>query len=163
MSASCSSQWLYAATSNWRECCIERKSLVKIRTSSWASCAPSSWKAAKPGMNMSTRSKPAWHSAIRGSVSKVAVRGAGTGRSISQLSGARLAGSWAIRSCRIVVPVRGCPTMMIGRRISWAATAGWSLRQASIRSRLARSVTTPSSATPTPTSLSCAVSARDCR
>ena len=91
---------------------------MKIRTSSWASWAPSSWNAAKPGMNESTRSKPAWHSAIRGSVSYVAVCGAGTGRSISQLSGARLAGSCAIRSSRIVVPVRGWPTMMIGRSIS---------------------------------------------
>ena len=38
-------------------------------------------------------------------------------------------GSWAIRSCRIEVPVRGRPTMMIGATIRCSATAGWSLRQ----------------------------------
>ncbi len=64
--------------------------------------------------------------------------GGGQGRSTSQVSGARWAGSWASRSKRMVVPVRGWPQMTRGRRTSPPATSGWVARQSRIRSRLDR-------------------------
>ena len=64
--------------------------------------------------------------------------GAGTGRSTSQVSGARSCGSCASRSWRIVVPVRGWPTMTSGCSIVPAATSGWSRRHALTASRLPR-------------------------
>ena len=67
-----------------------------------------------PGMICSLISRLAWVSAIRGSVSYVSGCGTGQGLSTSHVSGGRSAGSWASRSNRIVVPVRGCPTMKIG-------------------------------------------------
>ena len=42
------------------------------------------------------------------------------------------------------MPVRGWPTMMIGRTTCSSATAGGCLRQSSMRRRFDRSVTTPS-------------------
>ncbi len=69
--------------------------------------------------------------AMRGSVSHVAVSGGGTGRSTSQVSGTRLAGSWASRSWRIVVPVRPWPMITIGGTTSTAATSGCCRRHTS--------------------------------
>ena len=59
------------------------------------------------------------------------------------------------------MPVRGWPTMMIGRTICCSATAGCVRRHSSMRRRFDRSVTMPPSATLTPISLSCAVAASD--
>ena len=63
-------------------------------------------------------------SAIRGSVWNVAASGGGDGNVDSQVSGARLSGSWARMSCRIVVPVRGKPMMKTGRTIRCSAISG---------------------------------------
>ena len=91
-----------------------------IRTHSCASSAPTSWKALNPGIIESTRSNCACTSAIRGSVVYVASSGGGQGLSTSQLRGTRKPGSWASRSNKIVVPVRGWPTTTSGRAIGWS-------------------------------------------
>ena len=96
----------------------------------------------------------AWVSAIRGSVAYASGRGSGHGLSTSHVSGGRSAGSWASRSNRIVVPVRGCPTMKIGRVTGWAATAGFSLRHLTICRRPVRGRMTSRTAISTPRSLS---------
>ena len=67
---------------------------------------------------------PAAHRAMRGSVSKVAASGGGDGNIVSHVSGARLSGSWARMSCRIVVPVRGNPMMNTGLTIRSLAISG---------------------------------------
>ena len=61
---------------------------------------------------------------MRGSVVKVSARGGGEANMTSQVRGARLAGSWARMSWRIVVPVRGMPMMKTGFTISCVAMAG---------------------------------------
>ena len=65
---------------------------------------------------------------MRGSVSNVAASGGGDGNIVSHVSGARLSGSWARMSCRIVVPVRGNPMMNTGATICSSAIAGNCLR-----------------------------------
>ena len=54
---------------------------------------------------------------MQGSLVNVARRGGGDGNIVSQVSGARFAGSWARMSCRTVVPVRGIPMMNTGATI----------------------------------------------
>ena len=66
----------------------------------------------------------AWHASTRGSSLPTAASGGGDGNMSSQVSGARFAGSWFRMSCRIVVPVRGRPTMKTGCTTSTWAISG---------------------------------------
>ena len=106
-----------------------RKSPAVMRTHSCASVAPIGWKLVNPGMSESAMASVSSTSAMRGSVSYVAVSGGGSGRSTSHVSGARRLGSSASRSYRIVVPVRGWPTMTIGWSIPTSAISGCRRRQ----------------------------------
>ena len=99
-----------------------------IVTHSWESSAPIGWMALNSGISFSRSGKVAAAMAMRGSVVKVSARGGGEGNMTSHVSGARLAGSWARMSWRIVVPVRGMPMMKTGFTISWPAMAGSVLR-----------------------------------
>ena len=84
------------------------------------------WRGSR-GCTRSTHVELACASAMRGSVSYVAVSGGGHGRSTSQVSGTRSPGSCARRSCRIVVPVRAWPTMTIGGVTSASRDLGMAL------------------------------------
>lgn len=79
-----------------------------------------------------------WRSAnaTRRSARPSCLRGGGDGYIISQVSGARLAGSWARSPCSSVVPVRGRPVTKIGRRISPERISGWRFASSIRRSRL---------------------------
>ena len=89
----------------------------------------------KPGMQSIDAGEVLLDDAMRGSVSYVARSGGGHGCMTSQVIGTRLAGSWASSSCRIVVPVRGRPTMKSGERMSTAAISGWWLTTSVMWSR----------------------------
>ena len=96
-----------------------------MRTHSCARRAPIGCMARKPGSTRSTPSSVASTSAMRGSVSYVAVSGGGHG--LVDLPRARRRaspGSCASRSNRIVVPVRPCPTMTIGGTTSRVPISG---------------------------------------
>ena len=138
MSASSISQCAYDGTRYCVGKIMLRKSPPVMRTHSCGSSAPIGCIAWKPGITSSTPSSSACDSAMRGSVSNVAVSGGGNGRSTSHVSGTRFAGSCASRSWRIVVPVRACPTMTIGGTTSTSAISGCCLRHSMMPSRVDR-------------------------
>ena len=109
-----------------------------MRTHSCGRRAPIGCMARNPGRTRSTIASVSSTSAMRGSESKVAVSGGGTGRSTSQVAGTRVAGSSASRSCRIVVPVRPWPTITMGGTMSTSATSGCAARWAVMFSRSRR-------------------------
>ena len=99
-----------------------------IVTHSWESSAPMGWMALNSGICSSWAGMVAAQAAMRGSVVKVSARGGGDGNIVSHVMGARLSGSWARMSWRIVVPVRGMPMMNTGFTIFCSAMAGSFLR-----------------------------------
>jgi hypothetical protein len=101
-----------------------------IVTHSCDSVAPIGCIALKAGIWRSTDGKVAAQRSMRGSLSKVAASGGGEGNIASQVSGARVSGSCARMSCRMVVPVRGMPMMKTGATICSWAMPGKRLRSA---------------------------------
>ena len=75
---------------------------------------------------------------MRGSLSYVSLRVAGTGISASHFLTKRNCSSWASTSCRIVVPERGRPTMNTGCVITSSAISGCRLYQSVTWSRFCR-------------------------
>ena len=75
------------------------------------------WNLRSRSVSVSGDGRSAAACAMRGSVWKVAASGGGDGNIVSHVIGARLSGSWARMSWRIVVPVRGKPMMNTGRTI----------------------------------------------
>ena len=160
MSASKRSQRVYDGTRYWTGNIMLRKTDAVIATHSCASSGPSGCMARKPGMTRSTIAALASLAAIRGSESYVAVSGGGQGCATSHDSGTRVAGSCASRSYRIVVPVRPCPTITMGGRMSPVAIPGRARRSATMPSRLTSCAVISVSTIVRPRSLSAASVAR---
>ena len=87
----------------------------------------------KYGNAMLTTSRPTVVRAIRPSGSSP---NGFTGSSLSQYGSDRRAGSAESRLWRCVVPVRGSPQMMIGRRTGASRISGWRTSRSSSRRRL---------------------------
>src|SRR5881296_2460901 len=111
------------------------KSCAVSATHSCGSSAPIGCIALNPGTSRSTPAKCFSTCAMRGSVRYVARSGGGQGCITSHVIGTRLAGSCARSSGRMVVPVRGSPTMKSGCRMSCRSISGWRRKVWTIRRR----------------------------
>src|SRR6478609_8858271 len=103
MSVSCRSQRPYDGTWYCVGKIIDRKSEPVMRTHSCGRRAPIGCMARKPGSTRSTIASVSSTSAMRGSVSYVAVSGGGTGRSTSHVDGRDLGVRGAVRGDREAV------------------------------------------------------------
>ena len=101
-------------------------------------------------------SRPSRVASMRGSISRVAASGGGTGSEDSHKRSDRICGSAASRFESAVVPVRGSPMMQTGPSTCSPPICGWAAQVSTTRRRLASSMPRRCSRMTAPRSVSAA-------